>query len=81
MSCFHFVPICLTFVAFQVALKMKKQGIAIRAGDHIAYVICADDSQASYAQRAWSPADVHQVAWISAPAPLLTIRLLCSASL
>jgi hypothetical protein len=48
---------------------MKKQGIAIRAGDHIAYVICADEAQASYAQRAWSPADVHQVAWISAPAP------------
>lgn len=60
---------------------MKKQGIAIRAGDHIAYVICADDALASYAQRAWSPADVHQVAWISTPIPSIVIRLLCSPTL
>ena len=40
---------------------MKQQGNAVRAGDHIAYVICADEAQASYAQRAWAPADVLQV--------------------
>ncbi len=68
------VPFSLAYIRLvsvhdQVALKMKKQGIAIRAGDHIAYVICADDALASYAQRAWAPADVHQVAWISTPLP------------
>ena len=40
---------------------MKQGGVAVRAGDHVAYVICAEEGVASYAQRAWAPADVEQV--------------------
>lgn len=45
----------------QVALKMKKKGIAVRAGDHVPYVITKDDSVSSFAQRAYDPDAVRQV--------------------
>jgi len=46
----------------QVALKMKAQGKPMRAGDHIPYVICADPSVSSFAQRAHDPEAVEAAA-------------------
>lgn len=44
----------------QVALKMKQAGNPVRAGDHIPYVVTADPSVTSFAQRAFHPADVEK---------------------
>ena len=42
----------------QAAIRMKAKGVPMRAGDHVPYVICADASATSFAQRAWDPESV-----------------------
>lgn len=47
----------------QVALRLKKRGISIRAGDTVPYVICtaegvADGTKTGFAERAYHPDDV-----------------------
>ncbi|KAF9116488.1 DNA polymerase alpha catalytic subunit [Mortierella sp. AM989] len=46
----------------QVALRLKRKGISIRAGDTVPYVICIDENsptqRGSYAERAYHPDEV-----------------------
>ncbi|KAG0300532.1 DNA-directed DNA polymerase alpha catalytic subunit pol1 [Dissophora globulifera] len=48
----------------QVALRLKRKGISVRAGDTVPYVICLDESsptaKGSYAERAYHPDEVMQ---------------------
>ncbi|KAI7829018.1 DNA polymerase family B-domain-containing protein [Gamsiella multidivaricata] len=46
----------------QVALRLKRKGVSIRAGDTVPYVICIDENspthKGSYAERAYHPEEV-----------------------
>ena len=48
----------------QVALRLKRKGISVRAGDTVPYVICVHDdtpvSKGGYADRAYHPDEVTQ---------------------
>jgi hypothetical protein len=40
---------------------MKARGTPMRAGDHVAYVICEDPTVSLFAQRAYDPESVENV--------------------
>ncbi|CEO98186.1 hypothetical protein PBRA_006300 [Plasmodiophora brassicae] len=69
-----------------VALQMSQQGLPVRVGDHIPYVICKSSSDKSVAQRAYHPSlvlDVSQqlsidVEWYFAQQVLPPIVRLCA---